>query len=304
MAAVIISPRAQRVTGLVVDARLVPDDPDAPAVARRVVVPTEVVKWGTASGVDLDLAAARVLQLPAYHEEDFVVPDPAWQSPFDYERRDVRFAVDAAGAWRSELAAAPGGVVPAERESAAVEATGRGLVPIERGQPVVGRGGELGVVDHVLVDPATQGVSHFVVRAGQHLAKDTIVPVDWVTGIGEGRVVVEAGAAQLAALPTYTPQHADEAIAADVQARLQAVPAVSEERASVDVAVTAGVVTLTGNVPDEATRHEAVRAARTAPGTWEVRGEELDVVDEASLESFPASDPPAWTARGPEAPPR
>lgn len=299
--AVVVSPRSRQVTDLIVDAQFVPEDPATPLVARRVIVPAEVVARGGAGGVVLDLPAARVMELPTYREEDFTIPDPAWQPPFGYERTDVRFALDAAGSRRPELAAAPSGAVATTPN---FPGTGRGLRPIQRGQRVVGRAGELGTVDHVLLDPATQRVTHFVVRAGGALPKDTIIPIDWVTALAEGEIVVEAGAAQLAALPAYVPERPDATIAADVRERLRKVPAVAEGQASVDVAVTAGAVNLSGRVPDEATRGEAVRAVGSAPGVWEVRATELDIVDEAALESFPASDPPAWTLRGPELPTR
>ncbi len=157
-------------------------------------------------------------RLPAYREEDFVLPDPGWQPPFEYAREDVRFALDAAGTRRPELVATPSGVVASERERPAPG----GLLPIQRGQRVVCRDRELSRVDHVLVDPATQRVTHFVVRAGAHLPQDTLVPIDWVAAVEEDRIVVYAGAAQLGALPAYVPPRIDEAIAADVRERLRA----------------------------------------------------------------------------------
>jgi len=212
--AVVISPRSRRVTGLVVSAEFPPDSeatPDTPIIRRRVVVPVEMVERSTPGGVDLNVDAATVANLPEYREEDYVVPDPGWQPPFDYRREYVRFALDAAGARRPELVAAPGGVVIAERER---PDDGRRLLPIRRGQRVVFRDREVGVVDHVLVDPDTHQVTHFVVRMGPHAPKDTIVPVDWVARVAEESVVVEAGPEQLDALPARAPERAGAAAAA------------------------------------------------------------------------------------------
>jgi hypothetical protein len=122
----------------------------------------------------------------------------------------VRFALDAAGARRPELVAAPGGVVTAEQER---PDHGRRLLPIRRGQRVVFRDREVGVVDHVLVDPDTHQVTHFVVRAGPHAPKDTTVPVDWVARVEEESVVVDAGPEHLDALPARAPARAGAAAA-------------------------------------------------------------------------------------------
>jgi hypothetical protein len=47
--------------------------------------------------------------------------------------------------------------------------------------------------------------------------------------------------------------------------------------------------------PDAIDRERMMRAAAEAHAQWNARVWSLDMVSDASYDSFPASDPPAWT---------
>lgn len=78
---------------------------------------------------------------------------------------------------------------------------------IRRGTKVETAQGFLGLVAHVLLDPHTAQVTHFVVRQGTPGSRLRVVPVGWVAAGPPGTVRLTVDRAQVDTLPEYRPDH-------------------------------------------------------------------------------------------------
>jgi hypothetical protein len=83
--------------------------------------------------------------------------------------------------------------------------------------------------------------------------------------------------------------HSDQAITTDIQARMFA--DAQTKSANISVASDKGNITLTGQVPDEATRDEAFKLAQQTPGVKNVY--DRMAVQQAATPPAPASQPPS-----------
>ena len=271
---VVIDPHTRRVTHLVIHRGFL--------LAEDRVVPVELVERATPEGIFLHLTSQEVACLPRYQEERFVSPPPDWEPLPGYLATDVLF-------WGSPYGGVPPPILPV------VEYTIRHGIPertivLERSTEVRTRDEMVGEIDHLLVDPMRQELTHLVVRLEDQPQQPVIVPFEWVEDLGDGYVLLKCTREELRRLRWDAPPHSDNEIATAEQIA-RSVPGVIAVRnalqanttiaarvsaalaedprtalAPIDVSSSGGTVTLIGQVPSGEVRGAAEQIARSVTG--------------------------------------
>jgi osmotically-inducible protein OsmY/sporulation protein YlmC with PRC-barrel domain len=250
---VVIDPHTRRVTHLVIQRRSL--------LGEDRVVPVELVERATHEGITLRLTSREVARLPRYHEERFISPPLDWEPLNGYQATDVCF-------WGSPY----GGVTPPILP--VVEYTIRHGIPerttvLERSTEVRTRDDVTGEIDHLLVDPTREELTHLVVRLDTQPPQRVIVPIEWVEDLGDGYVLLKCTLEDLRQLQQYTPPHTDEEIAAAVADALRREG--GDAFKHVEVQVDRGLVSLQGTTPTIADKAKAEQIARSVRGVITVR---------------------------------
>ena len=180
---------------------------------------------------------------------------------YSYAATDVRF-------WGLPY----GGITPPIQP--AVEYTIRHGIPertivLERNVEVRTRDAVEGEIDHLLVDPIRQELTHLVVRFHDQAQQPVIVPFDWVEELGDGIILLKGTREDLGQLQVYTPPHTDEEIATAVTKALQCQG--GKVLQSVRVEVDRSLVVLQGTAPTVADKARAEEIARASHGVIGVK---------------------------------
>jgi osmotically-inducible protein OsmY len=246
---VVIDPHARRVTHLVVGSGWL-------ATEQR-VVPIERVERVDADGIHLNASAAELNLEPVFREEAFITPDPDWEPLQAHPLADTLF-------WGGVYPGVPVPIVPAvaHRTHAGVP---EDAIMLQRGADVLCDDALVGTLDHLLIDPQSGQMTHFVVeelRTGRRV----IVPQEWVRELHEQAIVLHKWMPERAGVPVYAVPKSAAELTADVRAALGSNP----ELAGVDVTVEGGVAHLHGNVPSVAAKADADMRARNVPGIVDI----------------------------------
>ncbi len=168
------------------------------------------------------------------------------------------------------------------------------LAPIQVGLKVVALDGEVGHVSRVLVDAATDQISHFVIHQGLLFPQERLVPADWVSSITTEVITLAVPRSDLSALPEYRP---DEELTAEIINVWMADPAVQAILTYSDVRATVhdSVAVLEGYVWSSAQRRRLEAMARSVPGVLGICNKIVadDELYEAVTRAL-AEDPRTW----------
>jgi osmotically-inducible protein OsmY len=253
-------------------------------------VPVALVESVTPLQATIALSSSELAHDPRYDARRFITPEGEVVHP--YRREDIEFAgwgwVRMDDLVRAALAGEPPRPEPVRP---GLQGATEEYVALRRGTPVKCRGRQAGVVDHVLVDPLSRCVEHFVVRSDV-LGRDVLVPVSLIAELDAEHVTLDAGLDDLERLPTYFPQRSDQDIRADLEGRLLHVHAGPGRGGVLRVALRHGVVTLHGVLPTPVERRRAVTLVETTPGVWRVHDHlRTDVDIEAAVLERLAAEP-------------
>jgi osmotically-inducible protein OsmY/sporulation protein YlmC with PRC-barrel domain len=259
---VVLDPENGRVTHLIVERGILPH--------RQIVVPIGWVEGSSEREIVLNATLEELDMLPDYDELDFLDPELEHKPLGEYRREETKV-------WKSPYDSR------GSRNIWLVRFERLGFhddeVLLERGLPVVTRDEqEVGTVDHLIVDPVSHQVTHFVVRRGWLWnRKMHILPLERVLSASEAGVRLDMTLEELDQAPLYEAPATDEQIAFALQRALDTDP--RTRQAGLRVEVHEGVVRFLGTMTD-AVREAAQEIA------WRIRGV-IGFQEDLAVPAFP-----------------
>jgi len=245
---VVVDPFTRRVTHLIVrHGWLLTEDR---------VLPIERVERAEPDGVYLDTDSTDLDHYPHYREESFVEPLAGWEDLEPYAAATLF--------WGGQYVGVAPPVLPVVEHVVPVGVPENEVV-LRRGADVFYADELVGSLDHMLIDPTRETVTHLVVQ--EHGSnRRVIVPAEWISNLHAGAVTLSRWNPYQPGVPEYAGSRDDAAIADDLNARLRAKPELSTVQAQVD----RGVARLSGNVPTVADKATADTIARSTPDVIDV----------------------------------
>lgn len=246
---IVVDPDDSEVTDLIVERGAL--------LHRDIVVP---IGWGertTEDTIFLNACLDDLNPLPEYNEVEFVQPDPSYRPLSGHRVEETRI-------WIGPYETVSGGRPWILRQVRL--GVDEDEVLVRRGLPVqTSDHRSVGVVDHLVIDPASKRVTHLVVRHGWLWSREAhLVPLEQVAELNEYGVRLNLSVDAFEHLPRYTPPTSDGQIAATVQRALETDPRTCE--AGLRVEVCDGVVRLAGAPVEESIVQAARAIARRIRG--------------------------------------
>lgn len=200
---VVIDPNDHEVTHLIVERGML--------LHRDIVVPVAWVEQTSEHEIVLNATVADLNALPEYREFDFIEPDPSYHPLSGQRVEETRIWVSPYG-FIHEVSLNNGQPWLARHVRLGVQDD---EMLLQRGLPVYTRDGRTaGTLDHLVVEPSSQKVTHLVIRRGglsQVLGarQAHIVPLERVAVVTEYGVRLDLTAEELDQAPLYQPPASD-----------------------------------------------------------------------------------------------
>lgn len=190
---VVIDPHTDEVTHLVLEKGLL--------FTEERVVSVDEVAASAGDRIALNLSADELAEAPQFLERDFVQLGEEKAEELDLDL-DPFYYTHPPGS--SVIA----GTFPPFPEQPMVEQKIRnipeGSIALEAGAKVYDAMEEhIGDVEQVLVDPEDESVKHFIISRGMLLKQRKVIPLAWVTEVGEGRIDLGVSGQILDQMPGY-----------------------------------------------------------------------------------------------------
>jgi uncharacterized protein YrrD len=177
---VVAETSSNRVTGLIVDHGI---------RRRRVIVPMRYVERIDGATMHLNITGEQLASLRAYDDIEISQPDPTWAARHGVSGGTRETDHRSCAPYGVPLATAPSGVYIRRCIHSGISDE---QIPVGHGTRVSCTDGQIGHVDHVLIDPESETILAFAVHRGRRGARDVLVPASAVSWMHEQEIRVSA----------------------------------------------------------------------------------------------------------------